>query len=66
MNEDKLKILNLITNMWHNDIELKNGIGEFEIWCKDNLDNANQMDLMNKVKVHVDAISGFLDIMQED
>lgn len=61
MDKDKLRILNLIINMWENDLINENGAEDFENWCDDNIENKEQRKLMNKVKSHVDAITYILD-----
>lgn len=36
MNENKLRVLNLIIGMWENDIVQENGCESFEDWCNEN------------------------------
>jgi transcriptional regulator CtsR len=55
--KNKLHILNLIIDMWDNNIINENGIEDFENWCDDNIENEEQRELLNLVKNHVDAIS---------
>jgi hypothetical protein len=61
MNKNKLHILNQIINMWYNDLELENGTEPFEGWCEDNIENEEQRELLERVKIHVDAITDILD-----
>ena len=61
MSKDSLKIMNMIIDMWHNDLELGNGSSSFEDWCKDNIDNQEQAMLVYKVKNHVDEITFILE-----
>lgn len=57
MDRNKLKILNLIMDMWDDYLIKNNGVGDFEGWCNGNVDNEEQRELIDKVKYHVDAIT---------
>jgi len=61
MNADKKHIIDLVVNMWYNDLELIGTSSDFEIWCEDNIKNEKQKELMDKVKNHVDAITNIFE-----
>jgi thiaminase len=64
MNNDKKRIFDLITSMFFYRLELDNKKHYveankeefFEDWCEGYVENEIQIELMNKVKNHVDNI----------
>lgn len=61
MDKNKKHMLDLIVNMWYNELELGNGTSDFEGWCEDNIENKEQEVLLEKLKDHVNDITYILE-----
>lgn len=58
MDKNKKHIADLIENFFY-DCE-QNGVSDFNVWCKDNLENAAQLDILELVANSVQTIANEL------